>query len=70
MLLLLFYQLVRVDCARGGGGGRGKGRGGRRERYGSRIPTLIDTKHRNPASASYYEHKDVKSSFVHIFSSF
>ena len=47
------------ECARGGGGGRmgGKGRGGRRNTYGSRMPILI--RHRNPASASYYEHKDV-----------
>jgi hypothetical protein len=47
-----------ADAARGGGGkGRGGGRG--RHSMGSRMPIMI---HRNPASANYYNNKDV--SFV------
>lgn len=45
-----------AECARGGGGGR-RGGGRKGTKYGSRMPILI--RHRNPASASYYEHKDV-----------
>jgi hypothetical protein len=48
-----------ASAARGGGGG--KGRSGGRKGYGSRMPVLI--LHRNPASASYYDHKDVSTCF-------
>lgn len=45
------------------GMGRGVGRGRMRGRvFGSRMPILIP--HRNPASAHYYEHKDVSESRV------
>lgn len=44
-------------AARGGGRGRMGGRKG--QKYGSRVPVLII--HKNPASASYYEHKDVRA---------
>ena len=56
---MLIGCLIYVDIANAarGGGGRGKGRGGGRKGYGSRMPVLIQ--HRNPASASYYNHKDV-----------
>jgi hypothetical protein len=47
-----------VTAARGGRGG-GKGRGGGRKGYSSRMPVLIQ--HRNPASASYYNHKGVST---------
>lgn len=43
-----------VTAARGGRGGKGRGVG--RKGYSSRMPVLIQ--HRNPASASYYNHKD------------
>ncbi|XP_014273711.1 immunoglobulin domain-containing protein oig-4 [Halyomorpha halys] len=58
LLFIIISSTIVTECARGGGGGRmgGKGRGGRRNTYGSRMPILI--RHRNPASASYYEHKD------------
>lgn len=62
MLGLLIGCVLYVDmasAARGGGGG--KGRGGGRKGYGSRMPVLIQ--HRNPASASYYDHKDVSTHF-------
>ncbi|XP_021914406.1 immunoglobulin domain-containing protein oig-4-like [Zootermopsis nevadensis] len=69
MLGLLIGCVLYVDmasAARGGGGG--KGRGGGRKGYGSRMPVLIQ--HRNPASASYYDHKDgakiVKSSHFEL----
>jgi hypothetical protein len=61
LLWVLIGCLLSVDmatAARGGGGGRGgKGRGNGRKVYGSRIP--IQIQHRNSASASYYDHKDV-----------
>lgn len=59
-VLVLVLAVTFCEAARGGGGGRGGGkgaRGGRRGQYGSRMPILIQ--HRNPASASYYENKDV-----------
>ncbi|CAH1399150.1 unnamed protein product [Nezara viridula] len=58
LLFIIISSTIVTESARGGGGGRmgGKGRGGRRNTYGSRMPILI--RHRNPASASYYEHKD------------
>jgi hypothetical protein len=58
LLWVLIGCLLSVDMATAarGGGGRGKG-GGTRKGYGSRMPILI--LHRNPASASYYDHKDV-----------
>jgi hypothetical protein len=46
-----------VTAARGGRGGKGRGVG--RKGYSSRMPVLIQ--HRNPASASYYNHKDVST---------
>lgn len=58
LLFIIISSIIAAECARGGGGRMGgKGRGGRRNTYGSRMPILI--RHRNPASASYYEHKDV-----------
>lgn len=60
LLWVLIGCLLSVDiatAARGGGGRGGKGRGSGRKGYGSRMPILIQ--HRNPASASYYDHKDV-----------
>lgn len=64
-VLVVLAAAVFCEAARGGGGGRGGGkgaRGGRRGQYGSRMPILIQ--HRNPASANYYDHKDV--SFVYL----
>jgi hypothetical protein len=61
LLWVLIGCLLSADmatAARGGGRG-GKGRGSGRKGYGSRMPILIH--HRNPASASYYEHKDVST---------
>jgi len=56
LLWVLIGCLLSVDMATAarGGGGRGKG-GGSRKGYGSRTHILIQ----HPASASYYDHKDV-----------
>jgi hypothetical protein len=59
LLIGCILYLDLASAARGGGGG--KGRGGGRKGYGSRMPVLIQ--HRNPASASYYDHKDVSTCF-------
>jgi hypothetical protein len=59
LLIGCVLYMDMADAARGGGGG--KGRGGGRKGYGSRMPVLIQ--HRNPASASYYDHKDVSKYF-------
>lgn len=57
MLFIIVLLFVETSiCARGGGGGRGSKGGGRRGRFGSRMPIAII---RNPASANYYDHKDV-----------
>lgn len=58
LLCLFFFTtlLVSTDAAKGGGGRSGSRRGGGRV-YKSRMPILIP--HRNPASANYYENKDV-----------
>lgn len=64
VLLIMLVSAAVSEAARGGGGGRGGGkggRGGRRGQYGSRMPILIQ--HRNPASANYYDHKDVCTHF-------
>lgn len=54
-LFLLTALMMSTEAAKGGRGvGRGHGRG---RVYGSRMPILIP--HRNPASANYYENKDV-----------
>jgi hypothetical protein len=59
LLWVLIGCLLFVDIATAarGGGGRGSKAGGSRKGYGSRMHILIQ--HRNPASASYYDHKDV-----------
>jgi len=59
LLWVLIGCLLSVDMATAarGGGGRGSKTGGSRKGYGSRMHILIQ--HRNPASASYYDHKDV-----------
>jgi hypothetical protein len=65
LLVVLTGCLLYVNmasAARGGGGG--KGRGGSRKGYGSRMPVLIQ--HHNPASASYYDHKDVSTCTVRL----
>lgn len=58
-LCLFFFiaLLVNTDAAKGGGGRGGSRRSGGRV-YKSRMPILIP--HRNPASANYYENKDVR----------
>ncbi|PSN33658.1 hypothetical protein C0J52_20988 [Blattella germanica] len=71
ILGMLIGHLIYIDmtnAARGGGrGGPGKVRGSGRKGYGSRMPITIP---RNPASASYYNHKDgariVKSSHFEL----
>ena len=61
LLWVLIGCLLSVDMATAarGGGGRGGKSGGGRKGYGSRMHILIQ--HRNPASASYYDHKDVST---------
>lgn len=55
LLVALVVVVAGVaDAARGGGRGKGGGRG--RHSMGSRMPIMI---HRNPASANYYNNKDV-----------
>lgn len=58
LFCLFFFAglLVNTDAAKGGGG-RGGGRRSGGRVYKSRMPILIP--HRNPASANYYENKDV-----------
>lgn len=58
-LCLFFFiaLLVSTDAAKGGGGRGASRRSGGRV-YKSRMPILIP--HRNPASANYYENKDVR----------
>lgn len=53
--IALVALIAIAEAAKGGrGGGR---RGGGRRNYGSRMPIIIQ--HKNPASANYYENKDV-----------
>jgi len=54
VLIGCLLSMNMVTAARGGG--RGKGTSSRKG-FGSKPYILI--RHRNPASASYYEHKDV-----------
>lgn len=57
LCLFLFVSLLMSTVAAKGGGGRGSSRGHGGRVYKSRMPILIP--HRNPASANYYENKDV-----------
>jgi hypothetical protein len=59
LLGVLIGCLLCADIVRAARGGGGKGRGGGRKGYSSRMPVLIQ--HRNPASASYYNHKGVST---------
>ena len=55
LLIILSMMIINeVKAAKGGGRGRGRSRG---RVFGSRMPIQIH--HKNPASATYYENKDV-----------
>jgi len=58
-LVTLAFILMAAGVLAGRGGGRGRIGGRKGQKYGSRVPVIII--HKNPASASYYEHKDVSN---------
>ena len=62
----LAAALLSGDAARAGGRGPIGGKA-RPRKYGSRVPVVIQ--HRNPASVTYYEHKDVSYYYQFTYTS-
>jgi hypothetical protein len=65
VLLVALVAAAAGVAAAARGGGRGKGGGRGRHSMGSRMPIMI---HRSPASANYYNNKDVSNHSLTPFS--